>query len=100
MEYTKQHPANTWETEYELIQSQVNDNKATLNTLLAQAAEAETKKSSAATLLDLLEDSRQNAAERNALRKLELKPRLQASAYLPFLAVRCYGVVPLTLTTT
>jgi hypothetical protein len=27
---------------------------------------------------------------------IELKPRLQPS---PFLAVRCYGVVPLTLTT-
>jgi hypothetical protein len=73
MEYTKQHPSNTWETEHELITSQINDTKATLNTLLAQAQEQETRKSSAESLLDLLEDSRQNAAERQGLRKLVAK---------------------------
>jgi hypothetical protein len=71
MEYTKQHPANTWETEYELINSQINDTKATLNTLTAQAAEAEVRKSSASTLLELLDDNRQNQAEMAGLRKLK-----------------------------
>jgi hypothetical protein len=73
MEYTKQHPSNTWETEYELINSQINDNKATLATLLAQAQEAETRKASATTLLDLLEDTRVNQQERIALKKLIAK---------------------------
>ena len=69
-EYQKQHPANTWETEHELINSQINDTKAALNTLTAQAAEAEVRKSSASTLLELLDDNRQNQAERQGLRKL------------------------------
>jgi hypothetical protein len=73
MEYTKQHVANSWETEHQLINSQITDTKATLNTLVAQAAEQETRKSSAATLLELLDDNRQNAQERQALRKLIAK---------------------------
>jgi hypothetical protein len=73
MEYTKQHPANTWETERELITSQIADTKASLNTLTAQASEAEVRKSSAMTLLDLLDDTRVNQQERAALRKLIAK---------------------------
>jgi hypothetical protein len=73
MKYQKQHPANTWETEYELINSQINDTKATLNTLTAQANEADTRKQSAETLLDILEDTRVNQQERQALKNLITK---------------------------
>jgi hypothetical protein len=70
MEYVKQHVANSWETELTLIQAQINDTKAILNTLTAQASEAETRKTSAETLLDLLDDTRVNQQERQALKRL------------------------------
>lgn len=73
MEYTKQHEWNSWETELQLINSQITDTKAILNTLTAQASEADTRKSSAETLLDLLDDTRANQQERQALRNLIAK---------------------------
>ena len=73
MEYVKSHVAHTFENEWDSIQAQVQDTKITLNILQGQASDAENKKASAHSLLELLEDTRANQQERTGLRKLITK---------------------------